>query len=123
MDCVEVFEEIRLAVKTLRLLPPAFARQRMTAWPDIVQSFFDAYGYTPTSIRIVPTATQISRLDRVIEWIAPLPRDYAAVLWARAEGASFRKIGRRLGCSEGKCRYIFRLAVASIALANQPAKK
>ena len=123
MDCIEVFEEVRSAVRTLRLLPPVFVRTKMSTWPDIVQSFFDAYGYTPTPIRIVPTANQISRLDRVIEWIAPLPRDYAAVLWARAEGASFRKIAQRLKCSEGKCRYMFRIAVASIALANQPAKK
>jgi len=42
--------------------------------------------------RTVPSASEISRLDEVLGWLHLLTRDQRMVLWARANGWTWRKI-------------------------------
>ena len=118
MDAVKVFEEIQQAVHTLRLLPPAdWPSSKTGYWPDVIQNFYDAYGYTAPTVRVIPTARQISRLDEVIEWMSWLPPEYARIIWARAEGFSWRQIARATPnkAAPNTCRNHFRIGVCSIA--------
>lgn len=116
--CVAVFEKIQRAARTMRLLPRVAVKTRYCAWPDIIQSFFDAYGYTPARLKIVPTARQLSEMDEVIGWLSWLSRamdaDAMRIVWARAEGNSWRRIARIAGKPPNACRERFRTAVAEI---------
>ena len=116
--CVAVFEKVQRAVRTMRLLPSVAVRSRFCNWPDIIQNFFDAYGYTPGRVRITPTARQLSEMDEVIGWLSWVSRaltpDHMRIVWARAEGRSWRQIGYIVGLSHTASRERFRIAVAEI---------
>ncbi len=92
LDAVEVFEQIERAIHTLRKLPRVAVKSRFCNWPDVVQNFMDAYGYSdPTPPKIVPTARQLTQMDEVIRWLAWLSRygeEYPRILWASSKRAS-----------------------------------
>ena len=53
--------------------------------------------------------------DEVIEWITPLPIRLRKLLWLRADGNSWRYIGRVLGITPRWCQKLWRQAAAQIA--------
>ena len=110
-DAVEVFEQIKRAVRTLRKLPPVTVKSRFCNWPEIVRSFYEAYGYTEATMpKVVPTARQLSELDQVIGWLAWLSRygdEYPKIIWARAENYSLRRISRQVGLNKDTCKERF----------------
>ena len=83
------------AADTLRRLP--FPRngapvELRAAWPDVVHDWM-AYGYNPArSLRAAPSQEAISRLDEVLSWLHWLNRDQRVIVWARAQGWTWRKI-------------------------------
>lgn len=83
------------AADTLRRLPfpkngaPAALR---AAWPDVVNDWL-AYGYNPArALRSAPSQEAIQRLDEVLSWLHWLNRDQRMIVWARAQGWTWRKI-------------------------------
>jgi hypothetical protein len=125
-DAVEVVEQIERAVRTLRKLPPVAVKSRFCNWPDIVQNFMDAYGYSdPIPPKIVPTARQLTQMDEVIRWLAWLSRfgeEYPRIVWSRAAGASWRGIAGRVGLSPPTCKERFRVGVYAIVYAIEDKK-
>lgn len=121
-DAVEVFEQVKRAVRTLRKLPPVTVRSRFCNWPDIVRSFYEVWreGET-TPPKIGVTARQITEMDEVIAWLAWLSQhpgfgqDYSRIIWARAENVPWRKIGAMVGRSPNTCRETFRIGVFGLA--------
>lgn len=70
-----------------------------SAWPDIVHSFYEAYGWNnPKYVPARPTATEISRLDEVIDWSLKVSERDRRILWERAFNIKWRYIQRRLNC-------------------------
>lgn len=58
------------AADTLRRLPSARIRARLTAWPDVVQSASTAYGYEAARTRPdAPSPDAISRMDETLAWL------------------------------------------------------
>jgi len=54
-DAVEVFEKIEPCRPHPPQAPRVTVKTRFCNWPDVVQNFMDAYGYTdPTPPKIVP---------------------------------------------------------------------
>lgn len=98
-----VLNRVASAMRTLRLMPSAMVRTSMTTWPDIVQEFWHAYGYTdPTPPRLVPTPKQITDMDEVLlwlAWLATVDARYPRIVWARVTGATYGKIGKRFNRS------------------------
>lgn len=135
--------EARLAEagRSLRGLPSADARFLAgvrAQWPQVVQEDFDRWvGYNRHStreVRMRPTSAQITRMDEVLfTWLVWLrqdempgrhvPRDLAAIVFARACRFSWRKImrmRRRTGYSMGgnshvSLRKLYRMGIAQIA--------
>lgn len=116
INVTTVMEQIQEAARTIRLLPPVKAREKFCNWPDIVQNFMDAYGYTAPTFRIVPTAKQITRLDQVIDWLTWVPPETARIIWARSEGYPWRKIAGKVGKDPKTCKERFRIGVVAISL-------
>jgi hypothetical protein len=127
-DDVEVFEQIERATRTIKKLPRVGVKSRFCNWPDVVQNFMDAYGYTdPTPPKIVPTARQLSQLDAVIRWMAWLSQfgedaEYTRIIWYRAENRSWRSIAGRVGLAPNTCRERFRIGVHGLTHAIECGK-
>ena len=118
MDALEVFEQIERAVKTIRMLPRVAVKERFCNWPEIIRSFYDAYGYNdPDPPKIRPTARQITEMDEVIKWLAWLSnygKEYPRIIWARAEKCPWKPIMKSTGLSENTCRERFRIALFAL---------
>lgn len=118
---VDVFEQIRRAARTLRRLPRVEVKNRFCNWPDIIRSFHDAYGWNdPERPKVVPTARQLSEMDEAIRWLAWLSgfgEEYSRILWARAEGLSWRQIATATGLCKDTCRERWRVGVVAVHMA------
>ena len=81
------------AADTLRRLPSARIRARLTAWPDVVQSASTAYGYEAARTRpAAPTPEAISRMDETLAWLFWVENEGRRLLWARAMGVPWRRL-------------------------------
>lgn len=96
MNLDELRQRMREAAHVLRRLPMpqrGLPSGFHVAWPDVVQDFWGAYGWSPTRApRTIPLPSEISRLDEVLRWLHLLTRDQRLVLWARAQGWTWRRI-------------------------------
>jgi len=88
-------QRTREAAYVLRRLPMpqrGLPAKFQTVWPDVVHDWM-AFGWAlARAPRTVPSASEISRLDEVLGWLHMLTRDQRMVLWARANGWTWRKI-------------------------------
>lgn len=116
----EVRARIADAIDTLRRLP--FPRNgappdHKVQWPDIVRSFWEAYGTASTKVtRVRPTAEAIDRMEDVLPWLFWVgDRKRRHVVMLRALGLGWRKIGCIVACSHETARYWERNAVRHIA--------
>ena len=135
----EVEDRIREAARTLRLLPSMdrrFLAQLRSWWPEAPDEW-SAYGAADTCMpRLVPSAAEIDRLDKVLAWMTALaveqlppklPEDTGRIVWARAAGASWPRIMRsrqqrqRGGNSRESLRQVYRAGLAIVtARVNDP---
>jgi hypothetical protein len=67
-----VAEMVRRAILTLRAIPDPDARFKATSGWVVVHSTNEAYGYGEASVRYVPTAAEISEMERVMEAMVKL---------------------------------------------------
>ena len=49
-------------------------------------------------------AAAIQRMEEVLDWLQLVPVEYRRLLWFRAEGWSWRKLGRYFGCGSRQVR-------------------
>ena len=85
-DMVE--ERITEAAAVLRRLPPVRVTGYFGTWPEIQRTAKEHAEAAPTKMRLPPPSTAaISRMEEAITWNRLLERDYAHLMWARAEGA------------------------------------
>jgi hypothetical protein len=97
------FEE---AATTLRRVPnPAGSGPRGygSSWPDYVRDPWHAYGYHAATMRVIPSAAEISRMEECLEWLAWLSADDARIVWMRAGGSRWAQVGRAVGLTRSTC--------------------
>jgi len=96
----ERFEQAAKTLIGLRNLTNRDVPQRVkTAWPEIVRSFYEAYGWNAARFtKQQPTAADISQLDEVIEWSMLVPEGDRRILWERAFRVKWKFIQARLDC-------------------------
>lgn len=123
LDFHFIANRLEEAADTLKRVPANSGLYKsLTYWPDVVHSFWDAYGWNDIVIRpIPPNAKQISELDETLKWLFHVPGKndkeknfYRSVLIARGFGISYRKIGRIVGCSKDKAKQEWMYAVISL---------
>jgi hypothetical protein len=131
---LQIMEQLERAARTMRHMPPAFRKQRMGYWPEIIRSHWEAqasaWDYEKGRWRkmgpprITPTPRQITEMDEVIEWLTWIPGEKARVVWARAEKFSWRKTAAIVGKAPNTCKTIFRTGVYTInELYNHPERR
>ena len=105
-----VEEWLREAAQTLRLLPDTEVQAGLrSGHPEVYQTAGDLFAaeverrksgleVDKPRVRLTPAPGAIDRLGQVMGWFAPLADPQGVrVLWARANGFSWRKVGKRVG--------------------------
>ena len=81
------------AAETDRRLPPAIRKQKMAAWPDVINDWH-GYGWTQIGETVLrPTSKQISNYDRALELTVSMPEADRKLVWAVAHSAAFKARG------------------------------
>ena len=113
---IEAEAALEEAADTVRRLPPAVVRARLTLWPRIVRATHEAYGYGDARPRLAPASPDaIDRLDRALAALQRLAADDQRLLWSRANGASWRRVAAFLGAAPNTCRARYLVALARFA--------
>jgi hypothetical protein len=117
------FEE---AAATLRRLPDVRVPGYFSAWPPVIRSAAEAYGYDPARMpRIAPSPRTISRMEETFTWLAWLEPDDARIVWLRAEGVRWVPICRQLGMTRATAwrRWVAALVMISSRLSSPANRK
>ena len=97
----EVITRLNEAASVLRRLPDGgrYEYPFLTSWPDYKPDPNTAYGYEDAKVTPpIPSPAAIQRMEEVLAWLQLVPVEYRRLLWFRAEGWSWRKLGRYFGC-------------------------
>lgn len=96
LDAEYVFIRLEEAIETLRAIKmdDVFPMGYRSNWPDIVQTFFDAYGYTEEGApRATPSSKRITEMDEALLWFNHVKdRRHAKALFACAMGIKPKRI-------------------------------
>jgi hypothetical protein len=107
--------EAAATLRRLPLPPRSLPAEVRAAWPDVVTSTLEAYGYAaPRRGRPpAPEPQAIRRLDETLGWLLWLDEEARRLVWARACGITWRRIEDR----DGRCERTLRTRMAeAIAL-------
>ena len=113
----DVTARLELAAKTLRALPDQQRRYLTTKsnWPDYVQKYYEgSMDLEATAyVRVVPSAAEISKMDEALEWLRWISKcrhrdtgTLGRIIWARAEGFSWRDIAAMCHRSSGGVSHV-----------------
>ena len=74
-----------------------------------------AYGYEDAKVTPpIPSPAAIQRMEEVLTWLQLAPVEYRRLRWFRAEGWSWRKLGRHFGCGSRQVRLRWRDGVVGL---------
>lgn len=115
----DVEDRLEDAARTLRRLPAVRVPGYISAWPPIVRSAVEAYGWEPaTAPRISPSPQAISQMEEAFGWLNWIAdADDKRIVLLRAEGVRWKPICWRVGISRATAWR--RWAAAMITIANQ----
>ena len=86
------------AADTLRRLPGSRLKGYFNTWPQIVQTYWEAYAAEDEKPRLGPPAPEaIDRLDMALPWLGWLEPGEAELVWLRAEGVQWKVLQSRYG--------------------------
>ncbi len=111
MGMTEVIARLNEAASVLRRLPSGsrYERPFLTSWPDYKSDPNTAYGYDDVKVKPpIPSPAAIQRMEEVLVWLQRIPVEHRRLLWFRAEGWSWRKLGRYFGCGSRQVRLRWR---------------
>ncbi|MFC7705768.1 DUF6362 family protein [Plastorhodobacter daqingensis] len=116
------FEEAALTLKRLPNPPDSGARGYGRSWPDYVYEAKHAYGYEQATMRVIPNAREIQRMEEALEWLALIggvseqhAADNRRIVWMRAEGHRWQTICRHVGCVRSTAWRRWTAALVTIA--------
>lgn len=86
------------AAKTERMLPAVRQSAKLTYWPETTAKDWLNYASETTRIKLTPSPAQISDYETAINLLTKLPKIIdRQLVWARACGLSWARLGRQLG--------------------------
>lgn len=101
----QITEHLEIWAKTLCSFPSAYPQRYKSNWPEVLQSYHEAYGYNEATTRHVPTPAQIDITSTVEFTWMPLidesgiyssPKTLKAIIYMRSLGDSFYTIEGKL---------------------------
>ena len=113
----DVIRRLAEAAKILGRLPEGsrYEHPFLTSWPDYRSVPNRAYGYVDVKVKPpIPSPAAIQRMEEVPVWLQLVPMEYRRLLWFRAEGGSWRKLGRYFSCGSRQARLRSRDGIVSL---------
>ncbi len=93
----ELANRYREAWLTARRLPTGIRLGHTTSWPEMRLDQREQVRRAEREVIFVrPTALQEDRLVECMNWLTPLTVEERNVIWLRASGLSWRRVGERL---------------------------
>jgi hypothetical protein len=120
----EVERRILRACKTLRALPDPDRRFQWVkaAWPEVIRSSEDAYGYTDAAMpRFRPSPRDVSDMLLALSWARCLEWKEFRLIWWRSSEVSFGHMAGRIHRSDETARRWYRDATLKVWLAANTA--
>jgi len=111
LDILVVERRFLRACKTIRVLPDREAKffNVNSCWPEVVQTFEEAYGYGEVSLpRFRPNPFDVSDVLTALSWARELRKNEFRIAWWRSFDLSFGQISRRIGRSDETARRYYR---------------
>ena len=111
--------EVRLAeaADVLSRLPEERLQGFVSAWPEVVRSFWESYGMQePILKRPWPSPASIDRMEEAMIWVQFLAPEDARLVWTRAEGTPWKAICWRFGIARATADRRWRYGLAVICL-------
>lgn len=115
----EIELDLREAGRILKRTP--FAKgshpaELRAAWPDVVREAIDAYGYTKVRCRGgIPSPLELDRMDEAWGWLWHVKGQERQIIFARANGISWRTLRAFYGLSIPNLQMIHAAGIATIA--------
>lgn len=106
------FEE---AVRTLRKLPPVRVTGYFNAWPEVLRSAKEIAAMEPEPMRILPSTSAITRLERTFDWMLWITVEERKLIWLRAARVPWKAITWEFGCDRTTAWRRWTLALTKIA--------
>jgi len=91
----EVEDRFEEAARTLRRLPnpPGSGPKGYgSSWPEYIHDAKDAYGWHEATMKVIPSAAEIRRMEECIEWLSLIDPVDAKIVWMRAECRRWRAV-------------------------------
>lgn len=93
------------AIKTDRKLPPEYRNNMKTMHFDIVRDKSEHAAWEKRPLRLAASSKDIARYEFVLFELNPrLEVDERVIMWAKAVGLPYTKLGRKLGMSRHKVK-------------------
>ena len=112
-----VEERLEEAADVLSRLPEENVQGYFSAWPEIVRSFHDAFGWhDPVMKRPWPSPASIDRMEVTLTWLQFLEVEDGRLVWARAEKTPWKKICWNFGVTRSTANRRWQYGIAVITL-------
>jgi hypothetical protein len=109
-----VQDRLELAADVFRSLPGVRPQGYFSAWPEYLHSFADKVGQAPRMRRPLPSPRMISEAEAAMLWLRWLEKDDARIVWLRANGTPWKKIGWEVGLSRPAANRHWQYGIALI---------
>jgi hypothetical protein len=96
---MQVADRLELAADVFARLPSVRPQGHFSAWPEYFHSFGDQVGQEARMRRPRPSPRDITQAEEALLWLRWLEQDDARIVWLRANGTPWKKIGWEVGLS------------------------
>jgi hypothetical protein len=104
------------AADTLHRLPDRRVGGYVSAWPEIVRDYWQAFGWHDAEVRPIPPSPKaIDQMDESLRWLWWLEPHEARLAWARASGKPWKVIAYQFGIDRTTAWRRWRYGLITIA--------
>lgn len=87
-------KKLAFAAKVMRCLPEVASKGYISVWPDIIYSPEELLEQAPALKKFKATGQDITKMDKILEWLRPLDSFETKLVWKRANNVPWKVISR-----------------------------
>ena len=119
----QIEAQLKRAMRIEKRIGHVGVRNIFSNHPEIVRSYWEAYGQSAAVAKIALTPRQKSEWNEVVVWLSWLTREEQEIVRAISHTFSQRRVGELVGISHKTCKRMFDDAILVIMLINNGSMK